>query len=203
MDNKPDNNKDNEQDNKPDNNKDNNDLEKNVSNISILNIEELVDLEKKEEGKNNDFNPSKNVCRKFAKYVNDNFNLKALKYTTYYKEIHHTFIFLIAFVGLFNNNILHLCAILLIVSLDAISIVLLHECPLTTMEKKYLNSTSCEIRNEYLRNLDIMYNCDHDYEKQIELLINVWMLIAGKIIVILFLKTFNLKLNNFNNIYMT
>jgi len=177
------------------------------SKITILNIEELVELDKKgkekevKEEKENSFDPSQNVCRKFAKYINDIFNLKALKYTTYYKEIHFLFIFLIGFIGLFNNNISHLCAILIVISMDALSVVLLHECPLTTMEKKYLNTTSCEIRNNHFKSLGIMYNCDHDYEKQIELLINVWMLVAGKIIVILFLKTFNYKLTNFNNIY--
>lgn len=170
--------------------------------ISILNIEEIINLENSQPPVDpSQVDPSQNVCRKFAKYINDNFNLKALKYTTYFKEIHHTFIFLIAFIGLFNNNILHLSIILLIISLDAVSIVLLHECPLTTMEKKYLNTSSCDIRNDYLKSLGIMYNCDHDYEKQIELLINAWMLVTGKIIVILLLKTFNLKLINFNNIY--
>jgi hypothetical protein len=170
--------------------------------ISILNIEEIIHLENTQQQTNNDtIDPSQNIFRKFAKYINVNFNLKALKYTTYYKEIHHIFIFIIAFVGLFNNNILYLSIILLIISLDAFSIVLLHECPLTTMEKKYLNTSSCDIRNEYLKSLGIMYNCDHDYEKQIELLINAWMLVTGKIIIILFLRTFNLKLINFNNIY--
>jgi len=175
--------------------------------ISILNIEEIINLENSQPPVDpsqvdpSQVDPSQNVCRKFAKYINDNFNLKALKYTTYFKEIHHIFIFLIAFIGLFNNNILHLSIILFILSLDAVSIVLLHECPLTTMEKKYLNTSSCDIRNDYLKSLGIMYNCDHDYEKQIELLINAWMLVTGKIIVILLLKTFNLKLINFNNIY--
>ena len=180
------------------------------NNISVLNIEKLAENEIKhneniedEIEKHFSVDPRQNNLRRFAKFINDKFNLKTLKYTSYYTEIHHTFIFLIAFIGLFNNNIIHLCAILLIISMDALSVVLLHECPLTTMEKKYSNISSCDIRNDLLKSAGIVYNCDHDYEKQIELLINVWMLVAGKISVILFIKTFNLKLYNFNNIYMS
>ena len=52
-----------------------------------------------------------------------------------------------------------------------------------------------------MANLGIMYNCDHEYEKQVELLINAWMLVSGKMLFILFLKTLNIKLTNYNNIY--
>jgi hypothetical protein len=145
--------------------------------------------------------PSQNICRKMTNIVNDLFNLKALRYTQYFTEIHEIFIFLVSFVGLFNNNIAHLSVLLLIISLDAVSIVMLHECPLTTMEKKYLNTSSCDVRREAMANLGIMYNCDHEYEKQVELLINAWMLVSGKMLFILFLKTLNIKLTNYNNIY--
>ena len=46
-----------------------------------------------------------------------------------------------------------------------------------------------------------MYKCDHDYERQIELLVNVFLLIALKCLTILFLRTINLKLYNYNNMY--
>ena len=81
------------------------------------------------------------------------------------------------------------------------SIVFLHECPLTTMEKKYLGITSCEIRNEFLEKSGIMYKFDHDYEKQIELLINIWTIIASKCLLIIFLKMFNVQLIDTSNIY--
>ena len=145
--------------------------------------------------------PSQNICRKMTNIVNDLFNLKALRYTQYFTEIHEIFIFLVSFVGLFNNNIAHLSVLLLIISLDAVAIVMLHECPLTTMEKKYLNTSSCDVRREAMNSLGIMYNCDHEYEKQVELLINAWMLVSGKMLFILFLKTLNIKLTNYNNIY--
>jgi|LakMenE18May11ns_1017448.scaffolds.fasta_scaffold9956462_7 hypothetical protein len=145
--------------------------------------------------------PSKNVCRKIANKLHEWIDFKSLGYTEYFTLIHNTFIFLISFISLFNNNILHLTILLVIISLDATSIVLLHECPLTTMEKKYLGITSCEVRREHIDSLGIMYNCDHEYEKQIELLINGWMLVAGKLLIILCLNTINIKLINYNNLY--
>jgi hypothetical protein len=108
----------------------------------------------------------------------------------------------IGFITIFTTSINVLIIILIIVSLDAISIVFLHECPLTTMEKKYLGITSCEMRNDFLENKGIMYKCHHDYEKQIELLINVWTIIATKCLSILFLKMFNIQLFDVNKIYV-
>jgi hypothetical protein len=83
---------------------------------------------------------------------------------------------------------------LIIISLDAFSIVVLHQCPLTILEKKYLKKTSCEERKNILKNVGIFYKCNHYYEHQIELLINVWLLVACKCLVIILLKTFNIKL---------
>jgi hypothetical protein len=119
----------------------------------------------------------------------------------FYKNMHFLFIFIIGFITIFNNNVTHLCILIVIISLDAISVILLHECPLTTLEKKYLKTSSCEERRTFFDKLNILYNCDHEYEKQIELLINVWSIIAFKCLIIIFLKTFHFKLNNYNDIY--
>jgi hypothetical protein len=72
---------------------------------------------------------------------------------------------------------------------------------LTTLERKYLGFTSCDIRNESFEKAGIMYNCDHDYEKQIELLVNVWSFITAKCLSIMFFKMFNLKVLDVNNVY--
>jgi hypothetical protein len=119
-----------------------------------------------------------------------------------YIYTHHLIVFLVAFVFSFNNNINHLCILLAIVSLDAVSIVFLHGCPLTHLEQKYLNTNSCDERAMHFKNLGIVYKCEHEYEKQIELLVNVWTMIAVKCLLLLFFKTFNCKLNNFNNIFV-
>ena len=144
----------------------------------------------------------KNVVRQITNYLNSVINLNKLKGELYF-YIHIYIMFVICFISFFTTSVNVLIIILMIVSLDAISIVFLHECPLTTMEKKYLGITSCEMRNERLNNAGIMYNCEHDYEKQIELLINVWTMIATKCISIIFLQMFNYKLFDTGKIYTT
>ena len=143
-----------------------------------------------------------NVVRQITNYLNSVFNLNKLKGELYF-YIHIYIMFVICFISFFTTSVNILIIILIIVSLDAISIVFLHECPLTTMEKKYLGITSCEMRNQRLNNAGIMYNCEHDYEKQIELLINVWTMIATKCISIIFLQMFNYKLFDTGKIYTT
>jgi len=151
--------------------------------------------------KNIDIN--ENIIRKVAYFLYDKFELNHVKVSKYYTTTHDIFIFLVGFVFIFNNNLLHLILLLIIVSLDAFSIVVLHKCPLTGLEKKYLKKSSCDVRREKLKSLGILYNCDHEYENQIELLINSWLLISGKCLIILLLKTFNIKLMNYNNLYTT
>jgi hypothetical protein len=142
-----------------------------------------------------------NIVRKISKHLNQMFDLKYMKGLLYF-NIHLYLIFVIGFITLFTTSINVLLVVLIIVSLDAISIVFMHECPLTTMEKKYLGVTSCEIRNQILEKTGIMYKCDHDYEKQIELLINIWTIIASKCLFIIFLKMFNIQLFDTSNIYL-
>lgn len=144
---------------------------------------------------------NKNVIRQFGNLINDIFNFNKLK-GALYMNIHFYILFIIGFATLFTTSITVLIALLVIVSMDALSIVVLHECPLTTMEKKYLGITSCEIRNEFLYNSGIMYTCDHDYDKQIELLINVWTLICAKCLAIIFLQMFYIKLFDVSKIYI-
>ena len=118
-----------------------------------------------------------------------------------YTYAHYILIFLVAFVFSFNSNITHLCILLIIITLDAFSIVVFHGCPLTHLEQKYLHENSCEMRSNVFKNAKIVYKCDHEYEKQIELLINVWMLIATKCLLLICFNTINCKLNNYNNTY--
>jgi hypothetical protein len=106
-----------------------------------------------------------------------------------YLLIHSLFIVFCAFILLFSNSVIHLTILLLIVSLDAFSIVVLHECPLTILEKKYMGINCSEMRQKDLKNAGIHYRCNHTYEKQIELMINVWLLVAFKICCILFSQT--------------
>lgn len=144
---------------------------------------------------------NENIVRKMSNYVNATYGTNKLLGSIYF-NLHNAILFIIGFIVLFTTSPVYLAVILTIVSLDAISIVFLHECPLTTMEKKYLGVTSCEIRNEMLENAGIVYKCDHNYEKQIELLINVWLIIATKCACIVFLRMFDIKLFDSSGIYL-
>lgn len=115
--------------------------------------------------------------------------------------IHYLFGFLILFITMFSNSIHHLLILLFIISIDAFSIVVLHQCPLTLLEKKYLGFSSFSLKNKFLKSLNICYTCNHTYENQIELLIVIWSIISMKILTIIFLHTFKINLINHNNIY--
>jgi len=112
----------------------------------------------------------------------------------YYGFLHTILIVFGAALILFSNNISILCALLLIVSLDAFAIVVRHDCPLTQMEEKYLGISGKRQINEFLKKCGIVYKCNHLYESQIELLINIWALTACKIVVLLILKMIKIEL---------
>lgn len=108
----------------------------------------------------------------------------------YYQTLHNIIILGGAFVILFNTNVYHLIVLLIIVSLDAFANVVCHDCPLTNLEKHYLKSSLSHDRRKTFKNLNIMYKCNHVYESQVELIVNMWTLIAAKIIVLLALRSF-------------
>ena len=121
---------------------------------------------------------------------------------TIYVYLHLLIMFFVGFIIIFNNNISHLCALLILGYLDMCSVVIFNGCPLTNLEKKYLKKTSNEKHTEFLKKSKIMYKCDHYYERQLELLFVCIVAIGLKILFIITFKTFNLKLNNYNNIFV-
>lgn len=140
-----------------------------------------------------------NIIRKWAFDFNGKIKIiPGFSYMTF----HMIFIFCVSFIFAFNTNILHLCILLVVVSLDAGAIVFLHGCPLTLLERKYLGTDDCEFRRQTIQKMGIMYKCDHEYEKQIEVMINTWSLIACKILFLILFKTFQLKLQNYDNLYV-
>lgn len=104
---------------------------------------------------------------------------------SYYAFIHSLLAFLGLIVMLFSNNIIYLSALLLVIILDSLSIVFLHDCPLTMLEKKYLGTSSVTTRRAALKNMGILFTCDHEYEAQLEVLINMWTITAIKMFVII------------------
>ena len=144
----------------------------------------------------------RNLIREISNYITSYIPVNVIRMSKPYMIIHTIFIILIGFVAMFSCNMWHLAILLIVVSLDALSIVVLHECPLTTLERKYYGESMCDIRTEELKKAGIVYTCSHEYEKQIELLINGWMIVAGKCCCILFMNTVNMKLVNYGNLYL-
>jgi hypothetical protein len=104
------------------------------------------------------------------------------------------------FITVFTTNVYYLIILLIIVSLDAFSIVVLHSCPLTLLEKKYLKKNYGKEFKKVLQNSGINYKCNHDYEYQLEVVMHGAFFIIIKLLGIMFLKTFDLKLIN-NNLW--
>ena len=118
-----------------------------------------------------------------------------------YTVMHYIIMIGGAFIILFNTNIIHLCCTLVIVSLDAFAIVVMHGCPLTNLEQKYLNTNSSKERCDFFKKCGIVYTCEHEYDKQVELLVNVWVLVVAKCLLITCFNTFQIKLQNTNQLY--
>ena len=108
----------------------------------------------------------------------------------YYQLLHHIIIFGGGFIILFNTNPFHLLILLCIISLDAFANVVCHDCPLTALERKYLNTSLSDERRCCLKNANIMYKCNHIYESQVELIVNMWTMVACKLIIILVIRSF-------------
>ena len=94
---------------------------------------------------------------------------------------------------LFDNNIYHLLILFNITCIDCIACVFLHDCPLTVLENHYLNQCIIEDKSTILKNGNILYHCDHRYEKTIEFLTNVVSFITGKISFLLVMKLLDIR----------
>ena len=138
-----------------------------------------------------------NPVRRLSTFIYNYFKLKNVNLKQYH-ILHNFYIFLIVFILLFNKNLFHLIILLIIISLDAFSIVVLHNCPLSILEKKYLKTSLFEERNKLIKKTGILYKCTHEYEQTLEAVINVWMLISSKCLLIIFFKMCNFNVNLIN-----
>ena len=109
----------------------------------------------------------------------------------YYQLAHSLIIYGGGFLILFNSNPIHLIILLIIITLDGIANTIRHDCPLTQMEKKYLGTSLSEERKKILCDAGILYKSnDNIYESQFEVIVNMWTLVACKILIILIIKSF-------------
>jgi hypothetical protein len=113
---------------------------------------------------------------------------------SYYFSIHVILIILGCIVLLFSNNIKYLLIILNIIFIDGLAMLSYHECPLTILEQKYLDTNMSIESKSNLNNFNINHNCSHVYESQVELIINLFTLIAIKILSLILMKSFQFTL---------
>ena len=108
----------------------------------------------------------------------------------YYTILHSFFVVAIGYLICFVNDMSYLVIGLLIMSLDGYANVVLHDCPLSMVENKYLDKSGIDNRLEFLRSLGIMYTANNKYDIQLEVIINAWTLIAGKILMLICFRNF-------------
>lgn len=153
---------------------------KNINEVEILN--EKIKEDFKENNNEYDILNEKNIIRDFSLHYKKIINFIL---GSYYGLIHGLIVFLGGLTVVFSNNLLYLCVILFIVSLDALAIVALHDCPLTQLEEKYLGLSGKRNTKEFLHKLGIVHKCDHMYESQLEFVINMWMVVVMKLLIII------------------
>jgi hypothetical protein len=127
-------------------------------------------------------NNIRKICQYLGSFVKDSI------IGSYYYYIH---LFIMTMCGLtifFSKNIHYLTILLIIVTLDLILMVILHDCPITMYEQKYLGTSGIADKNKFLKNLGISHQCDHYYEVQLETVINIWSVIVSKISTLIIFK---------------
>jgi len=134
-----------------------------------------------------------NIVRNFFNNIlSKNFKEKILG--TYYYTLHGLILFLGVFILLFSINKFYLVLLLIIASCDALAIIVLHQCPLTMLEQKYLGKNISEERMKLLNKIGIVYKCNHVYEYHLEILINMISVITIKIFFLICFDIFGLDL---------
>ena len=147
---------------------------------------------------NNESNPrisdylNTNVIRRLVKSINNSLDYVNCAPGEFYYLGHYIMIIGILIILMFNTNLLHLTCILLILSFDGLSTVILHDCPITILERKYLDTCSTDERTNFFKQCGINYNCSCQYEKTIESITNASLVCLIKILILIIFKTFRI-----------
>lgn len=132
-----------------------------------------------------------NIIRKILFWLKPYFNYFI---GSYYVILHYLLMVTVAFILFFSNNLVYLCLILIIVIITALSNIMIHNCPLTHLERKYLGKSQVKFIKENVKKMGIHYRSNHIYEYQLELLTNTYSFIMFKIMGIIILKMLNIKI---------
>ena len=130
--------------------------------------------------------------KSYADIINNSLDYVNCAPGEFYYLGHYIMIIGILIILMFNTNLLHLTCILIILCFDGISAIVLHDCPITILERKYLDTCSTDQRTNLLKQCGINYNCSCQYEKTIESITNATLGCIIKIIVLIIFKTFRI-----------
>ena len=114
----------------------------------------------------------------------------------YYIFLHYLLMICIGFILFFSNNLIYLCSILIIILIITIINIMLHNCPLTHLERKYLGKSQVKFIKETIKQMGIHYRSNNIYEYQLEVLTNTYSFIMFKIMIIIILKMLNININH-------
>lgn len=134
-----------------------------------------------------------NIIRKILFWLKPYFNYFI---GSYYVLLHYLLMGTVAFILFFSNNLVYLCLILIIVIIIALSNIMIHNCPLTHLERKYLGKSQVKFIKENVKKMGIHYRSNNIYEYQLEVLTNTYSFIMFKIMGIIILKMLNIKINS-------
>ena len=90
----------------------------------------------------------------------------------YYIWLHIGIMTMGIYIILFSMNQLALIFVIIVLAIDAFTIVILHDCPLTMLERYYVKHSSVYWRLDALRNSGIKYSLENEYDIQLEVVIN-------------------------------
>ena len=134
---------------------------------------------------------SNNCIRNFCKnYVSSAFKLFL---GTFYVSLHLAIIVSGIIIIIFTKNIYYLLILLNVCIIDGICLTVFHECPLTILEKRCLNTNMSLINKRILNNLKINYKCNHVYETQCDLIINVGSICIIKLLILILFEVFKIN----------
>lgn len=108
----------------------------------------------------------------------------------YYGILHMIIMCFGAIIILFDTNIYNLLVLVNIVTLDGIACVILHNCPLTILERKHLGTSIVGTHMFLYQNMNVCYTCDHEYELTLEFIFNMAALLVSKIVLLIVSKLF-------------
>ena len=107
----------------------------------------------------------------------------------YYVWLHMGIMTMGIYIIMFSMNQIALLFVIIVLAIDAFTIIILHDCPLTMLERYYIKHSSVYWRLNKLRNSGIKYSLENEYDIQLEVVINGAAMAIFKLFCIIVLQS--------------